>query len=109
MAQIIKVLGQSSPPATTLTDIYTVPLNYSAVVSSILICNTGVLEESFRISIAVAGAADNISQYIYYDLSISANNTFSATLGISLSQTDVIRIYSSNSTLNFHIFGIEII
>ena len=40
MPQTHKVLGQSNPAATTLTTLYTVPASTSAVVSTLVICNT---------------------------------------------------------------------
>lgn len=108
MADAYKVLGQSNPAATTSTDLYTVPAITSSLVSSLSICNTGGTSATFRISVAVAGAALNIKQYIYYDVSLPGNDTFIATLGISLGAADKIRIYASNANLVFQAFGAEV-
>lgn len=108
MATVYKVLGQSSPSATTETALYTVPSATSSVVSSLVVSNRGATTTSFRISIAVAGASTSNKDYIYYDLIIGGNDTFIATVGITLSTTDVVRIYSSNSSLSFSIYGSEI-
>jgi hypothetical protein len=108
MAGTYKVLGQSSPSATTLTDIYTVPALKQAVISTITVCNRAASISTFRISVAPAGAADANSQYLYYDLSISENNSFAATIGITLNTTDVVRVYSSSTNLSFSLFGTEI-
>ena len=91
MADTIKILGQANLAATTLTDIYTVPASTSTVVSSICFCNTGGTQTTFRLSFAIAGAADAIKQYIYYDLTIPANDTFTFTGGVSMATTDKIR------------------
>mgnify|MGYP001564129627 CR=1 FL=1 len=107
MAETIKVLAQSNPVAATLTNAYTVPASTSTVISSIVVCNRGAAT-SFRISIAVAGAANDDKQYLYYDIAITANNTFSAVLGITLAATDVVRVYATLATLSFNIFGIEV-
>ena len=108
MAEKLKVLAQVDPVAITLTNAYTVPAGTSTVVSSIMVCNRSAVATSFRISIAVAGAADNNIQYLYYDLAITGNNSFSAILGITLAATDVIRVYATLATLSFNIFGAEI-
>lgn len=102
-----KVLGQSVPSATTLTDIYTVPASTSTVISSISICNTSSTATTFRISVAVAGAANTNKQYLYYDVTIAGNDTFVATIGITLATTDVVRVYSTLATLSFNLFGSE--
>lgn len=108
MTETLKILMQMSPSATSLTDFYTVPSSTSTVISSIIICNQNTTDESFRISLASAGAADNIKQYIYYDMIVLAKDTFIVTCGITLATTDVMRVYSSNTNLSFTIFGSEV-
>lgn len=103
-----KVLFQSRPAATTLTDAYTVAAATQVVVSSIIIANTAAATDTFRISIAVAGAANANSQYIAYDVGIGANATTSFTIGATLGATDKVRVYSTNGTLTFSGFGVEI-
>jgi len=108
MAVIRKVLGQLNPNITTLTDLYTVPTATSAVVSTITICNRSATSTSFRISVAIAGTADNAIQYIAYDAPIDGNDTISLTLGITLAATDKIRVYATLATLTFNAFGMEV-
>ena len=108
MATTYKVLGQSSPAATTETALYTVPSATSAIGSSIIVANRSTSVAYFRISIAVAGATTSNKDYIYYDLPIGANDTFIATVGLSLATTDVVRVYSSNTNLSFSLYGSEI-
>lgn len=108
MANAYKVLGQSKPSATTLTDIYTVGASTEAIASTITVCNQSATATAFRISIAPAGAADATSQYLYYDVAIAGNDTFAATLGISLATTDKIRVYNTLATLSFTVTGVEI-
>ena len=96
MATTYKVLGQSSPSAT------------SAIGSSIIIANRSTSVANFRVSIAVGGAATSNKDYIYYDLPIGANDTFIATIGITLATTDVVRVYSSNTNLSFSLYGSEL-
>lgn len=106
MGQVYKVLGQVNPGATTLTVLYTVPALTSTVVSSVIVCNEGAAG-TFRVSVAVAGAADNAKQYLFYDVAIGANTSITATLGISLATTDVVKCYASSTDMAFNLFGVE--
>lgn len=107
MAASPKVLGQSNPLATTLTDAYTVPGATRTTVSTITVANRSATATSFRISVAVAGAADSLEQYVFYDIPIQGNDTFAGTIGITLGPADVVRVYAALATLSFNIFGIE--
>jgi ribosomal protein S2 len=102
-----KVLGQLNPLAVTLTALYTVPASKEVVTSSIVVTNRSAVATSFRISVAVAGAVDDNKQYLYYDISIPGNDTFIATIGITLAATDVVRVYATLATLSFNLFGTE--
>lgn len=107
MAQTLKNLAQLNPAATTLTTLYTVPGATSTAVSSLIVCNQAATDATFRISIQVAGAVDNAKQYIYYDTTVGANDTFIATIGITLATTDVVKAYASSTTLSFNLYGTE--
>lgn len=109
MAELLQVLGQVVPTATTLTALYTVPALSSASVSSLIICNQdSVTTANVRVSIAVAGAADDPKQYIYYDLPISNNDTFIATIGLTLSAGDIVRVRSDTNNVSFSIYGVQV-
>ncbi len=108
MADAFKVLAQAFPASTTLTNAYTGPALTSTVISSIVVTNQSISPTRFRISVAIAGAADTPAQYLYYDVPIAANDSFVATLGISLATTDVLRVYSGNGLVSFNIFGVQV-
>lgn len=107
MAEVRKVLGQVAPGATTLVDLYAVPAATQVVGSSLVICNQGGAT-TFRISVAVANAADNAKQYLFYDTPIGANAMVSAVLGMTLGPLDKVRVYAGAATLSFNLFGVEI-
>jgi hypothetical protein len=46
-------------------------------------------------------------QYIYYDKSVAANDSLAIVLGITLNQTDVIKVYTSAVDMSFNMFGCE--
>ncbi len=108
MAVTPKILSQTVPLATTLTDSYTVPAATAATVSTVLVCNRGGTDATFRLSLAVAGAVDATKQYAYYDTPVRANSSFAATLGITLGAADVVRVYASNTSLSFSVLGVEV-
>jgi hypothetical protein len=107
MATVLKVLGQSNPSAATLTTLYTVPAATSAVASSIVVCNRSATATSFRVAVRPLGAGIANEHYIYYDVAIPGNDTFIATIGITLATTDVVSVYATLATLSFSLYGQE--
>lgn len=107
MAIESKVLGQAALAATTLTDVYTVPADTEAVISSVVICNRSGTDRTFRLSVAVAGESDATKQYVAYDTTVPANDSVPVRLGITLAATDVIRAYGSTADLSVNVFGQE--
>lgn len=107
MATTYKVLGQASPAATTLTDLYVVPAATQAVCSTLSICNRGS-STTFHVAVRPAGAAIANQHYIVFDTAISSNDSLFLTLGVSLAATDVVTVYAGSSNLSFSLFGSEI-
>lgn len=102
-----KILGQQAPSATTETTLYTVPSSTQTVISTIVVCNRGGSATTFRIYFAPAGAGTSNSMYTHFDVNINANDSFAATLGVTLATTDVIRVFAGNANLTFSAFGTE--
>lgn len=108
MADTLKILGQAALAANTLTDVYTVSTGKSSTISTLIVCNRGNTAASFRVSVAIAGAADTAAQYIYYDQALDAYSTFAITVGITLAATDVVRTYATTADLSVNVFGVEV-
>lgn len=106
MATTFKVLGQYCPAATTLTTLYTVPANTSAIISTISVANLGAAT-TYRIAVRPAGAALANYQYLAYDVALAANSVTALTLGITLAATDVISVYAGTNAVSFQAFGQE--
>jgi hypothetical protein len=100
-----RILSQSNPGA-VLTDLYTVPSGKSARVMFTAANRSGA-NKTIRISIAPLGAADAVSQYIYYDKVVVANDTQQDNVFYELKETDVVRVYGSTNDVSFTINGIE--
>ena len=108
MANTYKVLSQTKPGAATLTDSYTVPGATQATISSLVVANQSSVATSFRISVSIAGAADTAAQYLYYDIPIPGNDSFAATMGITLGAADVMRVYNTLATCSFNFYVVEV-
>ena len=108
MAAIYKVLGQSAPAATTNTNVYTVPANEAAVISTIVVANRAAAAATYRIAIRPAGAAIANQHYIAFDVTVGASDSTTLTLGLTLAATDVITVFASTANLTFSVFGSEI-
>ena len=108
MANAYKVLGQNDLPATTMTDVYTVPASTETVISTIIIANRTASAETFRIDIRPNGATLSDEQYIAYDVPIAANDSTTFTLGITLDAADVLSVYASAVDISVNVFGAEI-
>jgi hypothetical protein len=107
MADNLKVLGQLDVSATTVTTLYTVPDMTQTTISSIVAANRTGSAITFRLSVHVAGAGADDKQYLYYDKSVSANDSFAIVLGITLNQADVLKVYTSSANMSFNAFGCE--
>lgn len=108
MAEAIKVLGQSNPNVTTLTDLYTVPSDTVATASTLVICNRGSSLITVRVSVAIGGASDSPEQYILYDRKILKNDSEFLTIGLTLAATDVVRVRTDTATVSFSLYGVEV-
>jgi hypothetical protein len=103
-----KILGQSAPSATTATNLYTVPSDTEAVISTITVANRANTAATYRISIRPNGATQANEHYIAYDASLPANDTIALTLGLTMDAADVMTVYASSASVSFGLFGSEI-
>lgn len=108
MTAVYKVLGQLNPSANTLSTLYTVPAANSTIISTITVANLDTVAAAFSLAIRPAGAAINNKHYINYNALLAGNDTITATLGITMSATDVISVNASSSLIAFSAFGSEI-
>jgi glucose-6-phosphate dehydrogenase assembly protein OpcA len=108
MPTVYKVLGQSAPSATTNTTLYTVPAGQQVVVSTIVVANRATSTGTYRIAIRPGGATIANQHYIAFDVTVGASDSITLTLGLTLTASDVITVYASNTNLSFSAFGSEI-
>ena len=106
MATSYFVLGQSAPLAATLTPLFTATTD--TVCSSIVVCNRSATATTFRVAVQPASVGISNEHYIYYDVTIPGNDTFIATIGITLEFGDEVSVYNTLATLSFNLYGSEI-
>lgn len=104
MSEAWGALAQSSPSATTLTDVYEVPAAKRGTVE-VIVCNRGT-DTTIRLSHAVGGAADTAAQYLLYNQALVAGET-RVTARFTVGAGDVLRGYSGSGNVAFNINGIE--
>lgn len=108
MANAYKILGQNDLPATTNTDVYTVPASTETIISTIIVANRTASAATYRIALRPDGEAISDKHYIAYDVPVPANDSTTITLGITLDAADVVTCYASVVDLSVNIFGTEI-
>ena len=99
------ILGQSAPPLTTNTDVYTVPEKTVTVVR-VLVCELGGAAASYRIAVRPLGAALSNEHYVVYNRAIPANGD-QHTVPIEMGATDVLTVWASTGDLSFTVTGVE--
>jgi hypothetical protein len=104
----IHTLGQVAPAPGVLTALYTVPLFTQTVSSTFFVCNQTNTLARFWVSVAIGGAMDAPSQYLYFNSPIIPYASFAATVGLSLGAGDVVRVMTDTAGVSFSIFGSEV-
>jgi len=108
MAITYKILGQVLSTANNTSNVYSVPIATSTVVSTITVCNQSANAATFKLSVRPTSEALDAKHYINYDTPIPGNDTITLTLGFTLSANDVVESNSSTSTVSYSAFGSEI-
>jgi hypothetical protein len=103
-----KVLGQTSPNATTNTTLYTVPSGTQAVISTLVVCNRASTSATYRIAVRPSNETLENKHYVTFDVPVTGSDSTTLTIGITLSETDVITVYASTANTSFSVFGLEI-
>jgi len=105
MPTTLKILGQVMPAAGVTTTLCGSALQIT--ISSVVFCNTGGNATTVRLAVSAAGT-DLDKEFIYHDLPLAAHDTFIATIGITMGNTNVLRCSSGNGLVAFNAFGVEV-
>lgn len=95
-----KTLFRGAATTTTSTTLYTTPSATTAVITNIAVANTGASDYTFTLSI------NNVA--IHTTTTVLANSTAYIDCKQVLNATETIKGGASNTSVNFHISGVEI-
>lgn len=106
--EIRKILGQAIPAADTGTYMYTVPDEYGAVISTIVVCNTDSSAATFSIHIVNAADGAAAAKNANFDtVALAGNDSVTITLGITLSNLDQVYFINNTGFLSISVYGVE--
>jgi len=108
MANAYKILGQVADASGYDEELYLVPDNTEAIVSTIIVCNRDSSAKTFRIATKDDNSAVADTDYLAYDTNIDANDTITLTLGITLETGAEISVGASDANVTFQAYGTEI-
>ena len=103
MPNSYKSPAQLVPAATTLSTLYTVPSATETVVSNIHACNLGGTTASIRVAVRPNGDSIADQHYLFYGLTITANDTIEFGHGITMDASDVLSVWSSTGSVSFNL------
>jgi hypothetical protein len=92
----------------TYSTLYNTSASTTAVLSSILICNTASIGANYRIGIMGSASTPGASEWLAYDAAVAGNDTIALTLGITLGNSQFVRVSSSANTVAFSTYISEI-
>ena len=108
MATTYKSPAQLEPAAQILSTLYTVPSATQAVISNIHACNLGGTSASIRVAVRPDGASIADQNYLFYGLTITANDTVEFGHGITMDASDVLSVWSSSGSVSFNLSYAEV-
>ena len=96
---------KQSAPGTSNADLYEVPSDTEAVISTIAVANTTANPVTYRIFIRIGGAAAaQGTNSLVYDSTVSPNNTSFLTVGVALAAEDIVTVRASAADVVFTAF-----
>jgi hypothetical protein len=92
----------------TYATLYNTSASATAVVSTLAVCNTASATATYRIGIMGSAGTPAAANWLVYDGVVAGNDTIFLTVGLSLGNTQFIRVSSSANTATFSAYVAEI-
>jgi hypothetical protein len=108
MANVYKSPAQLVPTANTLSTLYTVPSNTQVVTSNIHVCNSGSAIATVRIAVRPDGEEIELKHYLFFGLTVSANDTIQLGDGITMDASDILSVWASTASVSFNLSYAEV-
>jgi hypothetical protein len=97
-------VAQSNPAAATPSDLYTVPSEKEAVISTLAIAEHGGAPADFSIRVRPDGDTAADVHILVNGAELVANDTQFLTIGIALAATDVVTVEATTGDVTFTAF-----
>lgn len=108
MPTVYKILGQSNPNSNVATNIYSVPLSNTAVISTVSFCNANLTSNAFVTMYAVkSGEQPSSNNMITNRAILPMTDTLIFTIGMTLASNDRIVANVSTGDISSSVFGSE--
>ena len=106
--QTYKILGQVSPTANTLSNVYVVPAATEGIINAITISNQAATNSSFSLVVRPTSEALGGKHYIVRGCVIPASDTLIMNLSLTLPANAILAANTNSSSLSFGAYGVEI-
>ena len=93
---------QGTAALSTYGSLYFTGAATTAIISSIVVCNTSASAVLFRVGLMGTAGTPSASEFIVYDASLAGNDTIALTLGLTMGNSQFLRVSSSANTLAFY-------
>lgn len=100
MATVTKALFRGAATTTTTTTLYTVPASTTAIITNIVVTNTGASSGTFTLSFDDVSIATTVTVASYDSVVLDMKQVLAA--------NKTIKGGASATSINFHISGVEI-
>jgi hypothetical protein len=102
-AYMTKFLAAPAADVTTYGTLYSTDGTHTAVISSLVICNTSASNVLFRIGMDTVAGTPLVAngEFIAYDATVAANDTITMDIGLTVGNTLFLRCSAASTAVNF--------
>jgi hypothetical protein len=109
MPQTYKILGQITPSANVITNIYVTGASTSAVIGSLIITNTTTnLNLPYQLHVRPINETLNVKHLLTYHIGVPPANTVIVNGGITMGPNTILAVNVVTTGINFQAYGVEI-
>ena len=109
MAQIYEILGQVSPTANTLTNVFVTNATTSAVVGTITISNFSDANASYSLVVRPINETLANKHFIVRGGVLPARELITITGAVTMNANAILAANTGGSSVSFNAFGVEIV
>lgn len=108
MPQSYEILGQVSPSANTLTNVYVTGASSSAIVSTITIHNFSDSNSSYSLLVRPINEAEASKHFIIRGGIVPARELITITGAVTMNSSAILAANTNGSSVSFNAYGVEI-